>query len=307
MRRTIGVVLCGAVLLSCGSRAGAGGGTEARGATAAGETETTAGGGTATAAVDGGAAAGEEAATAATNVDAGPALAAESRPCRPIPAPPATATTTVNWDQDDSAECAAGRGAARVALPDEAPRDVELCAAVLEIRPAANPAGFGLEPFATVVLAGDGPEAQRSFLVATPGDTPLPFAAGAVLSVRIHVETIRIHEVVHATIADADGRVLLALSGDGVPEWAPGWQVRQLEVASTQPATERGGAERREHVVGLSTEGRVARVPPGKCRVLTAGDGGWLVEASAISHGEGTRLPDSSDYLQYSLLRVAAP
>lgn len=278
MRRTIGLMLCVLPLAACGSRAGAGGGTEVRGGSeSTGATET------------------------------GPAPTPEPQPCRPIPAPPDTATTTVDWDQDDSAECPAGRGAARVALPDDAPRDVELCAAVLEIRPPADPAGFGVEPYAAVVLAGDGPEARRSFLVATPGDTPLPFAAGDVLSVKIHVETIRIHQVVHATIADADGRVLLALSGDGVPQWAPGWQVRQLEVATREPATERGGAERRQHVVGLSTEGRVARVPPGQCRMLTAGDGAWLATASAISHGEGMRLPDSSDYLQYSLLRVAAP
>jgi len=305
MRRVIGLVSCMVLLAACGSRAGAGSGTEVRGgAAAAGDAGTPA---------TGGRTVGTTAPHATpdsqdADSEAGRRLSLLlARVCRPIPEPPATATTNVNWDQDDSAECPAGRGAARVTLPDEAPRDMELCAAVLEIRPPANPAGFGLEPYATVVLAGDGPEAQRSFLVATPGDTPLPFAAGDVLSVKIHVEPIRIHQVVHATIADADGRVLLALSEDGLPAWAPGWQVRQLEVATTQAATERGGAERREHVVGLSTEGRVARVPPNTCRMLAAGDGAWLAAASAISHGEGTRLPDSSDYLQFSLLRVAAP
>ena len=238
--------------------------------------------------------------------DVASGAAAADGPCRPLPRSPVE-TTDVNWGRDDSSACPEGAGAADVLLPDGAGSDLASCAAVQQLRPAADPAGLGRDRFATVVLAGDGPEAARSFLVAVPPGTTLPFAEGDVLSVRVHVETIGIHQVVHATLADDAGRLLVAVSGGGDPAWAPGWRVRELEVATTRPAPNAGGAERREHLVGLSTGGRVARVPPYQCRQLEVDGAVWRGTAHAIRYGEGTRLPDSSEYMQYSLLRVERP
>ncbi len=238
--------------------------------------------------------------------DVGPGAAPDGGPCRPLPLPSGEATD-VNWGRDDSTACPEGAGTADVLLPDGAGPDLESCAAVQQVRPAADPTGIGRDRFATVVLAGDGPEIARSFLVAVPPGTALPFAEGDVLSVRIHEQTIRIHRVVHATLADAAGRLLVAVSGGGDPAWAPGWRVRELEVATTQPAPNSGGAERREHLVGLSTAGHVARVPPYQCRQLEADGAVWRLNAHAIRYGEGSRLPDSSEYMQYSLLRADRP
>jgi hypothetical protein len=227
--------------------------------------------------------------------------------CRPVEAPSPTATTNVAWDRDDSTDCPAGGGTAHLLLPAGAGADLQACAAVERLQPGADPAGYSREDYTTVVLAGEGSEERRSFLVRPPDGGGLPFGLGDVLSVRIGVRQIRIHQIVHGTIADAAGRLLLAVSGDGDPSWAPGWRLELLEVAKTQAPTNPGGAERREHVVGLSTRGRVARVVPQACRQLEVDGARWWIMAAAIRYGEGTRLPDSSEYVQYELLRAAPP
>jgi hypothetical protein len=285
-------IACCAWLAACGSR---GGNPDTNGLRGTGPQE----------------AARDAATTPETPDDTGPADAApaapEVTPCRPVPTPPPTQTTDVNWDHDDSTACPEDAGFVHLILPDGAGPDLESCAAVNAIRPAPDPAGYGRDPYATVVLEGSGAEESRSFLLRLPAGAGSPFAVGDLLSVRIHERQEEIHRVVQATIADAEGRLLLALAGDGDPAWAPGWRLKELEVGTREPAQNPGGAERREHVVGLSTGGRVARVPPEACRQLEVDGAAWWVTAEAVRYGEGTRLPDSSEYLQYALVRATLP
>lgn len=306
---------CGRLVLlawvvACGSRGG--GGTESAEAeavpgVAAAEGERSGGAapddGTApqgTPAGSGATAGGDDAA------EAGSGVAPDAPPCLPVPVPPATSTTNVNWDHDDSTACPPEAFPIAIDLPEYRVGELDVCAVVEAIRPAANPAGGGREMYGTVVLAGDGAEVDRSFVVSTAPDVPLPFAVGDRVAVRVRVESVGIHRVAHVTIADASGRLLLAFSGAGDASWAPGWRVNVLEVGSTEASSQPGGAERREHVVGLSTDGRVARVPSHGCRRLGVTRGDFLVWAHSISYGPGSRLPDSAAYTQYALVRAPA-
>jgi hypothetical protein len=157
-----------------------------------------------------------------------------------------------------------------------------------------------------VLLAGDGPEKDRTFRILLPAGLSLPFTQGDSITVVIVARFSGTFNMFDGVIADpSDGTVLLASSFTGDTTLVPGWDfVRGPVIGVTSPPDMSGGACLFRHLVTLSYGGRTAHLGQGEWRTICVGGRTWAVTGSAVAYGEGTRGPDSMDVSSFTIVRV---
>jgi hypothetical protein len=192
-----------------------------------------------------------------------------------------------------------GQSGFRIALADPNARQelVEVCGRVGSL---TAPAQGATERRWALAIEGS----QSAFLVSFPENVPPPIATGDVVSIRLRTETIRIHRVVHGTLADAGGRLLGAFSDGGDAAWAPGWSVEIGRVVARGEPHMRGGARSEDREISLAYAGSRVRVPYGRWLRFCSDDGDWVVTGAAHSWTRGMLPPDAATYHTFALMRV---
>lgn len=134
--------------------------------------------------------------------------------------------------------------------------------------------------------------------LALPRGAASPLSVGMRLQTRIRHEVIGIHPVANACVTEESGAVLLACSGRGAPEFAPGWTI------AVGPELRRAGG-RVEFWVALEHVDRRVYVAANAWRRLDAAGASWLVCGHAVGWDPRQPLPpDASSYHCYWILRA---
>ncbi|MBN1608297.1 MAG: hypothetical protein JW940_16830 [Polyangiaceae bacterium] len=193
------------------------------------------------------------------------------------------------------------RGRVTIRLQQDATvSELRRTAKVAEIRPKREER--------IVVLAGNGPESNRSFRIQLPGDLPLPFAQGDPIAVVVSERQWSFAKVFDGVIVDpTDGAVLLANSLTGDATLVPGWDfVRGPVIGVVSSPHTSGGACLFEHDVTLSHGGQAARLRRAEWRTISVAGRTWAVTGSAFAYGAGFREPDSMDVSTFTIVRIGS-
>jgi len=153
--------------------------------------------------------------------------------------------------------------------------------AIESITPEEAAPGY---PVSRVVIAGQAPVAERSFVIALPDEVAIPFAVGDSIVLSIATEPGPPTWQPMNLVVTTDGGELLAMSGVTAP---PGWT---FERAGEVRRQDYGGYDEVDYHVALSHAGQRVVTEDGHWRRLAASDGGWWVAASATDL-EGSELP----------------
>jgi hypothetical protein len=153
-------------------------------------------------------------------------------------------------------------------------------------------------PVSRVVLAGQAPVAERSFLIGLPAHVALPFAVGD--SIVLSIETLpgpptwQPRNIVVTT----EGGELLATHGVLAP---PGWSIERGGVVRR---VDRGDYDEVDQSVAFGHGGQAAVTDGGQWRRLACPDGGWWVAGSATDL-EGEMLPpDGGPAISIMIVRI---
>jgi hypothetical protein len=184
------------------------------------------------------------------------------------------------------------QGGAMIPATDEI-REASATGPIETITPEPLSAGiFALR----VVIAGETPEAERSFRLVLPDGVPVPFAVGDVVSLTI--ETLPgppTWQPMNITVRAPDG-ALLAMYGVVAPD---DWTVDSGGEAET---VDQGDYDEIERYVSITHGGRTAITDRGRFRRIEASDGVWFVSGSA-SDLDGEVPADGGSTLSVMIVR----
>ena len=172
---------------------------------------------------------------------------------------------------------------------------------VQEIRPPKG--GIGLDAWSTVVLAGSGPVAQRTFRILMDSPKALPFKVGDSISAKIDCSRGGWHHVCDLVLRNAAKALLLVIAASGDITLVPGWTITTGPVLRVDSRKGSGKSIRRELGLIMTFSGRTAVTHSKGWRRLATTDGTWIVTGRAVAW-EGLRPPEGVDYTSFAIMRV---
>ena len=220
-----------------------------------------------------------------------PAPAAAAGRCRDLQVPP---TAPPSETRDDSKPFDAGKGFTRLALEPRGLGETAFCGEVEAIRAEGGES--------VVVVRAPGSE-PRQLRVRLQPNIPIPFSVKDTISVRTRTSRRRISLVLEATVADAQGRLLIGYSQKGDTAFAPGWTFAEGPDKLVDPPRGRAARRRMLHV-SLAYTGKTARVSSGTWRRLATSDGDWAVTGGAVRWTKGILPPDAASYDYFTIVRL---
>lgn len=197
---------------------------------------------------------------------------------------------------DRSLECPAWEpGSFRLAAPTDGAPEGELRGRVKTLRPAKD-----AKPGVVEITAAD---ATVTALALTGPGKPM-LAVGDEVTVKWREQRIGIHHVSSLGVIDGDRRTTYATAGDGDAIFAPGWFVEVGEVAELDEPHTEGGARRETRwlLLGVGDDAAFVREGDAARRLTTSGTE-YCLDGGAVGWTDGLRVPDSSSYHSFTIVR----